>query len=122
MGRRSMWTDRKFYEEREKAKRMNPVWRGVGCIMVIVLGAVGYFFAGWFIEQGIVYFPPEVIRPSFAPFLPDGVFVQIVISLIFMVLSFSVVNIIWAVMFPKKLGETDAPPLKKKDPTIGRSF
>lgn len=122
MGRGSMWSDRRFYEEREKKKRMNPVWRGVGCILIVILGTVAYFFSGWFIRQGLVYLPPEVIRPSFASFLPDGVFAQIVISILFMMLSYTILSIIWAVMFPKQLGETDAPPMRKKDPKVGRGF
>jgi amino acid transporter len=109
-----MWSDRKFYEEREKAKRMNPVWHGVGCILIAILGTVAYFFSGWFIEQGIVYIPREAMRPSFARFLPDGVFVQIVISILFMMLCYTILSIIWAVIFPKKPKETDAPPVKRK--------
>ena len=122
MGRGSMWSDRKFYEEREKAKRMNPVWSGVGCILIVILGTAAYFFSGWFLGSGLVYIPPEVMRPSFATFLPDGVFIQIVISILFMMLCFSVLSIIWAILFPKKPGETDAPPMTKKDKKVGRGF
>ena len=101
---------------------MNPVWRGVGCILIVILGAAAYFFSGWFLEQGLVYLPPEAIRPPFAPFLPDGAFVQIVISILFMMLCYTILSIIWAVMFPKKPGETDAPPMRKKDPKVGSGF
>jgi hypothetical protein len=122
MGRGSMWSDRKFYEEREKAKRMNPVWRGVGCILIVILGAIAYIFSGWFIRAGIIYIPAEVIRPSFARFLPDGVFAQLVISILFMMLCYTILSIIWAVIFPKKPKETDAPPMRKKDPKVGSGF
>ncbi len=122
MGRGSMWSDRKFYEERAKKKRMNPMWRGVGCILIVILGAIAYFFSGWFLRAGIIYIPAEVIRPSFAPFLPDGVFVQIVISILLMMLGYTILSIIWAVLFPKKPGEKDSPPIRKKDPKIGSGF
>lgn len=114
MGRGSMWSDRRFYEEREKKKRGNPIWRGVGCVIIAILGVAAYFFSGWFIRSGLVYLPREALRPSFATFLPDGAFVQIVVSLLFMMLCYSILSIIWAVLFPKKLGETDAPLPKKR--------
>ena len=114
MGRGSMWSDRKFYEEREKKKRGNPVLRGVGCIIIAILGAAAYVFSGWFIRSGLVYLPADALRPSFATFLPDGALVQIVVSLLFMMLCYSILSIIWAVMFPKKMGETDAPLPKRR--------
>ena len=122
MGRGSMWSDRKFYEERAKAKRMNPMWRGVGCLLIVILGAIAYFFSGWFLREGILNFPAEVVRPSFATFLPDGVFVQIVISILVMMLCYTIVSIIWAVLFPKKPKETDSPPIRKGDPKVGSGF
>ncbi|NIS81688.1 MAG: hypothetical protein GTO14_16115 [Anaerolineales bacterium] len=113
MGRRDRWTDRQLYMERQMKKRLHPAWRGVGCITIVVLGVVAYFFAGWFISAGLVYFPPALIRPPFAPFLPPGAFVQVVVALIFMVFSYAVLSIVYAIAFPIKPGETDAPPPRK---------
>jgi len=114
MGKRSLWTDRQFYEEREKRKRLNPAWRGVGCLLIVALGVGAYFFSGWFLSSGLVYIPPELMRPSFATFLPDGAFLQIIISLIFMAFCYTILSMFYAIMFPKKLGETDAPPPKQR--------
>jgi multisubunit Na+/H+ antiporter MnhB subunit len=115
MGRDS-WTFREKDRERAKRKKINPIWRGVGCILVVILGIVGYFFAGWFMEQGIIYFPAAIRRPAFAPWLPENALVQGVIAFLFMLLSYAIINTIYAVAFPIKLGEKDAPPMKRGQP------
>ena len=115
MGRDS-WTFRDQERERKKQMRINPIWRGVGCVLVVILGMAGYFFAGWFLEQGIIYFPPSIRRPAFAPWLPENALIQIVIAFIFMLLSYAIINTIYAVAFPIKRGEQDAPPMKRGQP------
>ncbi len=116
MGRDS-WRFRQSDEEREKRKRMNPVWRGVGCFTVVLLTLTGYLFAGWFLMANLtnhwIYMPPEVLRPSFAPWLPAGVLVQIVVAFIFMVMSYGALSLFYAIAFPIRPGETDVPPLKR---------
>jgi hypothetical protein len=39
--------------------------------------------------------------------------VRLVITLLALILSFTIVNFMYAVMFPIKPGETDVPPLKR---------
>lgn len=110
MGRRDRWTDRQLYLQREMRKQIHPYWRGVGCVIIVVLGVGAYFFAGWFIRSGTIYLPPEALRPPFLPFLPPGAFVQLIVALIFMAFCYSILSMIYAIAFPRKLGETDAPP------------
>jgi hypothetical protein len=114
MGRRDRWSDRQLYEARSKRKRLNPVWRGVGCLLIVVLGVVAYFFSGWFLRQGILYIPEAARRPVFAPFLPEFAFVQIVIALLFTILCYAILSTIYAVAFPIQPGELDAPPPRRR--------
>lgn len=116
MGRRRGWTDQRLYEERERKKRLHPAWRGAGCLLIVLLGVAAYFFSGWFIQAGLVYIPPEARNPDFASFLPEDSLVQGVISVIFMLLCYTVLSTIYAVLFPVKPGEFDAPPPKRKGP------
>jgi hypothetical protein len=39
-----------------------------------------------------------------------------------MMLCYTILSIIWAMLFPKKPKETDAPPMRKGDPKVGRGF
>lgn len=116
MGRRSAWQGAQKERERLKSRRMNPMWRGVGCIMVIVMGALGYAFANWFILQGFVYLPPEAINPPdpFPAFFGGGNLVRLVVAILFMLTSFGVVNFLYAIFFPVKPGEYDLPTPKRR--------
>jgi hypothetical protein len=91
-------------------------------MVAVTLG--GYFFSGWFLranaQAGWILIPAEVIRPAFAPWLPSYLIVQVVVAFLFMILSYGIVSTIYAIAFPIKLGETDAPPLKRVGPSRRR--
>ncbi|MEX0787421.1 MAG: hypothetical protein WD040_01345 [Anaerolineales bacterium] len=117
MGRNTWQFDMKE-KERQKRKRRNPVWRGVGCLTIVVLTIAAFYFSGWFLAQNqanpMIYLPPEAIRPPFAASLPPFLIVRLVISFIFMVMAFGALSLIYAIAFPMQLGETDAPPMKRE--------
>ncbi len=105
--------------ERQMAKEIHPVWRGVGCVMAIALAVGGYFAAEWFLqanaENGWIYLPPQVFRPPYVPaFVPPGAIAKLVVALITMVMAYGVISFLYAVFFPPKLGETDAPPIRRR--------
>ncbi len=116
MGRDS-WRYAQRERERAKRKRVNPIWRGVGCLLMVVLTLAGYAFADWFLSanavNGWVYLPPEVFNPQFARFLPPGLFLKLVVAFLFLILSYGIVSTFYAVAFPIQLGETDVPPLRR---------
>ena len=108
-------------EQRLKKKRLNPVWRGVGCFLMGLLALGGDLFSNWFLEQNYlnnwIYLPPEVYRPSFLPaWVPPGTMVSAIVALLFLVFSFGLVNFFYAVFFPVKLGGTDVPPIRRTGP------
>jgi len=113
MGRET-WRFQKLDEERIKSKRLNPIWRGVGCVLVVVLGIVGFFFSGWFLGQGLVYIPRFSVRIPLLTTINGLVIVQLIVSFLFMIFSYAIMSAIYAVAFPVQLGETDAPPLKRQ--------
>jgi hypothetical protein len=69
MGRDS-WRVRQSDAVREQKRRMNPVWRGVGCFLIVALAVGGYLFSSWFLTQNYlnqwVYLPPQIVAPSMA--------------------------------------------------------
>ena len=128
MGRDS-WRARQHDIEREKARRVNPAWRGVGCLMMSVLAIGGYVFSNWFLVNnayyGWVYLPPEVLRPSIeavpagirwvvAPLFGPGVIVSLAVGFLFLIFAYAFVNIVYSIVFPVKRSEVDVPPLKRQ--------
>lgn len=117
---RDTWRFRAQERERAKKKRGNPLWRGVGCMVIVVFTIAAYFFADWFLGanavEGWVYIPPEIISPTFAPSLPPGLLMKGAVALLFMMLSYGLVSTIYAIAFPIRPGETDYPPIKRSGP------
>jgi hypothetical protein len=117
MGRNS-YRFRDLDRQRDLRRRINPIWYGVGFLLLTVLGILGYLFSGWFLianaQQGWIYLPPQVMVVPRLEFLPPGVVVQFVVGLISMMLAFGVISFVYAILFPIQPGETDVPPLKRR--------
>ena len=98
-------------KEREKKERLDPKWRGVGLILIVLFAAGGYSFADWFLranaENGWMYMPHAALYPKFAPFLGGGLLIKIVVGFLFTLLSYTVLSVIYAMAFPIRPGETD---------------
>ena len=117
MGRDS-WRARQHDIEREERRRVNPVWRGVGCLLLTVLAIGGYLFSNWFVVNneyyGWSYLPPEVLRPAFAPWAPPGALVSVVVAFLCFLFAYLFLSIVYSFAFPEKRGEFDVPPLKRQ--------
>jgi hypothetical protein len=107
---------------------MNPVWRGVGCFLIVTLAIGGYLFSNWFLTQNYanqwVYLPPQIIAPSMsaipaslqsalAPLFGPGVMASLVVAFLFLVFAYLFLSIAYSIAFPIKPGEHDVPPLKR---------
>lgn len=121
MGRRGSWQFRQHERKRRAAKKMNPVWRGVGCLLIVAIGALGYLFANWFLVQNVInrwiYFPPELINPDvrvIGDLLAGGNLIRFVVALTFLLFAFAFMNFFYAIIFPVKPGELDLPTPKRK--------
>ncbi len=121
MGRRGSWQFQQHERERRAAKQLNPVWRGVGCLLIVAIGALGYLFANWFLVQNAInrwiYLPPELINPDIrgiGSLLAGGNLVRFVVALTFLLFAFAFMNFIYAILFPVKPGEHDLPTPKRK--------
>jgi len=121
MGRDS-WKYASHERERAARKRGNPVWRGVGCLLLVVLALAGYFFANWFLvansQNGWIFIPNEALNPSFVPpwlfpYLSGGVLVKLITGGLFVILGYGILRVAYAILFPIKLGETDVAPVRR---------
>lgn len=121
MGRKGSWSFAQHERERQKRKELNPIWRGVGCILIAVMGLAGYAFASWFLQQNAVnawiYLPPQVFNPrvpSFLGFLGNGNLIRFVVALLFVLTAFGILNFVYALLFPVQPGEHDLPTPKRR--------
>jgi len=110
MGRDS-YRFRSLDKEREKKERLDPKWRGVGLILIVLFATAGYFFADWFLranaENGWMYIPRAAFYPKFAPFLGGGLLIKIIVAFLFTLLTYTILSVIYAMVFPIRPGETD---------------
>lgn len=116
---RDTYRYRQLDKEREERKRLNPIWRGVGCLLLVVMAVGGYAFAGWFLaanlDNGWVYIPPQAVQPAFMPaWAPYGILVQLIVAFLFLLFGFGLISVFYALLFPIKPGETDVPPLRRR--------
>lgn len=118
MGRDS-YRFRALDKQREESRRLNPIWRGVGCITLVVFAAAGYFFAQWFLRANAIntwlYIPREAYNPDFPnwlnflePISRNGALIKFVVALLFVILSYGVMNFLYAIGFPWRPSATDA--------------
>lgn len=113
---RGNWEFESQDREYKRGKRLHPMWSAIGCLVVVALSLGGYLFAGWFLIQNEankwIPIPAELVRPSFAPNLPTGILLKGVFAVVFMFISFAILSVVYAVLFPIEPGEYDHPPLK----------
>lgn len=110
---RDTYRFRSLDKDREKQHRLDPKWRGVGLILIALFATAGYYFAFWFLranaENGWIYIPRAALYPKFAPFLGGGRLIMIIVAFLFTLLTYTILSVIYAMAFPIRLGETDAP-------------
>jgi len=115
-----------------KRKQINPVWRGIGCITLVALTVGGYFLAGMLLDlnqrERFLPFslPPSVgwaikaihvpgTPTTFGPyFIPASLLVQLMVTLVVALLLYTLLTILYSALNPVRLGETDAPPVRRK--------
>jgi hypothetical protein len=116
---RDTWRYAQHEREREANRRMNPIWRGVGCVLLATLAIAGYLVAGWFLGENAaqhwVYLPDQLIHIPRLTFLPSGIVLQLFIAFVFMLFGYGILSVVYAIAFPIKPGETDAPPVKRTE-------
>lgn len=125
------------YDHRQvKARqwRIHPIWRGIGCFLVILVPILSYLIAAQIIlsNETAHYFvvPPELAKElnyslitrylpslkSFTDTLPHPQLLVLALTVAVMVICFAVLSIIYSFLYsmvgPSRLGPLDAPPVR----------
>ena len=120
----------------QKVERPHPIWRGIGCLIIIIVPILSFAAANvsmpFFLNRGLVpnelLFTPELPRWLwYAPVLAQiiqylfgrfAIFATLILTFIFIVILGGIFSVIYATMYrivaPARYGPLDAPPPKVK--------
>jgi len=122
---RDTYRYRQLDKEREERNRIPPLWRGLGCLVLSIVMLLGYVFGGWFLRanatNGWIYLPRQALAPDLPnflnflePALDQGALVRLVVGFLFMLLAYGVLSVAYAIAFPIKPRDIDAPLVRKR--------
>jgi len=105
-------------EQKPRPWTVHPIWRGIGCIMIVLLPLLSYAAADILITEngnGRWYpVPQELTGPVAHPFL----YAKIALGLIIMVLGFVLLMIVYSLIYrvagPPRYSAVDAKPTYKR--------
>jgi hypothetical protein len=120
-------------EEKERAWKINPVWRGIGCALIIIIPIMAWFSASLVLQTNKkIPLPPEMIRPITLKYTQitqvDPIIAsinrfttsqhlalgQFMLTIFFMFIGFGILSVIYAIMLrlagPSRYGPFDVPP------------
>jgi hypothetical protein len=105
-----------FRESTLKKRGINPIWRGIGLIMLVLLTVGAFWLAGYVLDHNLLApYVPFAIPHDFTvtiakwlPTLPGKPLVQIGAALLIDVLAYAVMVVFYAVLNPLRPGPTDA--------------
>src|SRR5437016_188864 len=105
-----------FHESTLKKQEINPIWRGIGFIVIILLTVGAFWLAGYVLDHGLLapYLPFAIPRDftvtinKSLPTLPGKLLVQIGAALLLDVLGYALMVVVYAIINPVRPGPTDA--------------
>ena len=102
--------------------KIHPIWRGIGCLMLIVIPIMAYAGAVMLVqanaEQGWLPMPRDLLQTVTLPVL--GNFKQFyaiaIVWVLLMIIGFGVITLVYSIIYsalgPPRLGPLDAPPVR----------
>ena len=122
--------------KRERPWKIHPVWRGIGCFMIILVPIMAWVGADVFMKTNrIIPFPADMYKPIVLSYSEDMTFMnnairslngflaqftvgQLLLTFMFLFIGFGIIAIIYAMMYrvvgPPRYGRFDSPPIKGK--------
>ncbi|MBU1661742.1 MAG: hypothetical protein KKD28_09745 [Chloroflexi bacterium] len=102
---------------KERPWKIHPVWRGIGCLMLILIPLMSYAGASLLMEANMINHwvpvPREFRGPAQYPYL----FARLGVTLLISVLGFVVLIILYSLVYRfagvSRYGPQDAPPSRK---------
>ena len=116
---------RQFQESqplKPKGTAVHPIWRGIGCIMLVIMAVGGYWAAGYLLDLNqrqrflpfAVPYNFSVVIVKFLPALSGRVLVQLGAMILVDIFAYAIMVIIYGIFNPPRLGPQDSPPLERR--------
>lgn len=105
--------------------RIHPIWRGIGCILFLILPIIAFLAANLLLEmnseRGWVAVPPELTNSFTVPqvdYTISNFFATLMLTALILLLGFGLIMVVYSLIFsilgPPKYGPMDAPPIRRK--------
>lgn len=126
----------KFQRPAHEKKELNPIWRGIGCLLIVIVPLLSYWLMLFAVPliiatgkvpyqiMGYVHFPPWAFKVQIVAAIASyigsienlwlGIITFIVIALILTTVASLLYSLIYALIGPVRYTELDAPPTKYK--------
>jgi hypothetical protein len=112
--------DRTFVqpEMARKPTEVHPIWRGIGCLLMILLPILSYASAVLLVRENFqqrwVQIPYELTRSIFLPYVGRIYFLDIAVAVLLAILGFSMLMVLYSIIArvvgPPRYGPYDVPP------------
>ncbi len=116
----------KFYAQWRRPRpparkwRVHPIWRGIGCLMLVLIPIFSFGVAGLLmeanVEQGWVAIPRDLLGPPGMPV--ENLYVRLITTALLTVVLFGAYTVIYmfiyGLMGPPRYGPLDARPVRRK--------
>ena len=112
-------------DEKSEVKQTNPIWRGIGCLLLIIVPIVSFaisnlLFTSRIIQQYIAL-PPALARSltlpgteATVPFFYGSLALSLAISIAILAIFFIVYSFLYRILGPSPYGPTDVPPVRAR--------
>lgn len=108
-----------------KDTSVHPIWRGIGCILIMISPIIAYAGATFIVEWNIEYnwypLPEEFMAPfNFEPLnlSQEHFFANLLIAGLLLLLGFALVMVVYTILYailgPRRYSPVDSPPLRRK--------
>jgi hypothetical protein len=105
------------YRPREstlKKEHINPIWRGVGCVILVGMTIGGFWAAGYLIDLNLIPLPTNLDIEIWEFTIPGRLVLQLLATALVDIVVYGLMTMAWAIVNPPKLGPLDAPPVRPK--------
>jgi hypothetical protein len=100
---------------------IHPVWRGIGCLLIILLPILAYAGAVLLVRENLqrrwVVIPPELVGSFVIPYLGRVFFADLAMAFVLLILGFAFLTVVYAFIYrlfgPPRYGPLDAPPPRR---------
>ena len=112
-----------FEEERKKRGEIHPIWRGIGCVFMILIPILAYAASVTLVRENIkqkwVELPSELLGSITLPTLGKIYYADVVVALAMIFIIFAIFTVAYAIVYrlvgPSFYGPLDAlPPSKRR--------